>query len=113
MQTITNDRDFRIGYEIMGMMREAVAKDGDAEQRKTRLMALKRNLRRYSHEEKVSKILADYFGEAIADYDLDKLRAFIAASFEIRSANTTLTKIVDDAEYIQRRSYFEAKGVLR
>ena len=48
----------------------------------------------------------------ITDYDLDKLRAFIAASFEIRSANTTLTKIVDDAEYIQRRSYFEAKGVL-
>ena len=64
------------------------------------------------HTETVSKILADYFGEAIKDYDLEKLKNFISSSFEIESDNTSVAKIVRDMDYLQLRSYQVARGWL-
>lgn len=61
------------------------------------------------HEDTVIRILEDFFGESIVDYDTEKLKNFIISSFEIRSDNSTVFSIAKDAEYIQRAIYFHTK----
>ena len=52
MNKITNDRDFRIGYEILHWVTERMAEDGgDTESRRERVIELKRNLRQYAHRD--------------------------------------------------------------
>lgn len=52
MNKITNDRDFRIGYEILQWVNERMAEDGgDTERRRERVIELKRNLRQYAHRD--------------------------------------------------------------
>lgn len=52
MNKITNDRDFRIGYEILHWATERVAEaGGDTEGRRERVIELKRNLRQYAHRD--------------------------------------------------------------
>lgn len=54
------------------------------------------------HEETVIQILTNYFGKSIEDFTPDDLKRFIIASFEIRSDNSSVRSIADDAEFIQR-----------
>lgn len=54
------------------------------------------------HEETVIQILTNYFGKSIEDFTTDDLKRFIIASFEIRSDNSSVRSIADDAEFIQR-----------
>ena len=50
MMKISNDRDFRIGYEILSWVNERLAEDdGNTESRKERIIELKRNLRQYAN----------------------------------------------------------------
>ena len=50
MYTICNEREFRIGYEILHDILERLAeKGGDTERRRERVIELKRNLRQYAH----------------------------------------------------------------
>lgn len=52
MMTIQNDRDFRIGWEILVDVLERVGKEsGNTHRRRKRIVELKRNLRRYAHRE--------------------------------------------------------------
>ena len=52
MNKITNDRDFRIGYEILQWVNERMAEDGgDTERRREHVIELKRNLRQYAHRD--------------------------------------------------------------
>ena len=51
MQTIKNDRDFRVGYELLSMMTEAIAQDGMTIERYRRITSLKRNLRQYANRD--------------------------------------------------------------
>ena len=63
MNPITNDRDFRIGYEILLCVTERMAEDGGStHSRRKRVVELKRNLRRYAHRETGSerRIVKDY-----------------------------------------------------
>lgn len=54
------------------------------------------------HEETVIQILVNFFGKSIEDFTPDDLKRFIIASFEIRSDNSSVRSIADDAEFIQR-----------
>lgn len=54
------------------------------------------------HEETVIQILTNFFGKSIEDFTPDDLKRFIIASFEIRSDNSSVRSIADDAEFIQR-----------
>ncbi len=51
MQHITNDRDYRIGYEVLGIMQKTIAVDGSNHGRRKALVDLKRNLRQYAHRD--------------------------------------------------------------
>ena len=52
MNKITNDRDFRIGYEILHGIAERMAEaGGNTESRAERIAELKRNLRQYAHHD--------------------------------------------------------------
>ena len=52
MNKTTNDRDFRIGYEILQWVNERLSEDGgDTERRRERAIELKRNLRQYAHRD--------------------------------------------------------------
>lgn len=62
------------------------------------------------HEDTVIKILADFFGKSIIDYDTEKLRRFITNSFEIRSDNSTVSSIANDADFIQRSVYMKSRN---
>lgn len=62
------------------------------------------------HEDTVIKILKDFFGKSIVDYDTEKLKRFIINSFEIRSDNTTVSSIAKDADFIQRSVYRESRN---
>lgn len=61
------------------------------------------------HEDTVIRILQDFFGKSIIDYDTEKLKRFITNSFEIRSDNTTVSSIVKDVDYIQRSVYMKSR----
>ena len=52
MYIITNDREFRTGYEILHWVHERMAEaGGNTESRRARLIELKRNLRQYAHRD--------------------------------------------------------------
>lgn len=52
MNKITNDRDFRVGYEILYWATERMAEDGgNTPARRKYVVELKRNLRQYAHRE--------------------------------------------------------------
>lgn len=61
------------------------------------------------HEETVIRILTDFFGKSIADYEVDKLKRFVINSFEIHSDNTSISSIINDLEYIQRTVYWRSR----
>lgn len=44
----------------------------------------------------------DFLLENVVDFTPDDLKRFIIASFEIRSDNSSVRSIADDAEFIQR-----------
>lgn len=51
MMRISDDHDFRIGYEILRLMNERMAEYGsNAESCKSRVIELKRNLRQYANQ---------------------------------------------------------------
>lgn len=58
------------------------------------------------HEETIIEILTAFFGKSIAGYSLDALKRFILRSFEIRSDNSSVRSIAEDADYIQQVAYF-------
>lgn len=53
------------------------------------------------HQETVCHVCMDYFKDC-DDIDLDYLRRFILNNFEIKSSNSTLSAIAEDAAYIAR-----------
>ena len=59
------------------------------------------------HEDTVIKILQDFFGSEIIDYDSEKLKRFIIMNFEIKSDNSSIDTIVADIDYIKRCIYFK------
>ena len=66
MIPIQNDRDFRIGYEILTEVMERVNEDGgNTHKRRKRIVELKRGLRRYAHRE------TGYDRRIIREYGID------------------------------------------
>lgn len=57
------------------------------------------------HEDMVIQILVDFFGKSIMDFKTEQLRQFIINSFEIRSQNSSMRVIANDAAYIQKEVY--------
>ena len=58
------------------------------------------------HEETIIDILTAFFGKSIGDYSLCALKQFILNSFEIKSDNSSVRSIAEDAEFIQQTAYF-------
>ena len=58
------------------------------------------------HEETIIDILTTFFGKSIWDYSLCALKQFILNSFEIKSDNSSVRSIAEDAEFIQQTAYF-------
>lgn len=53
------------------------------------------------HEDKVKELLIDFFDD-VDDYDYDAFRRFLRENFEIKSENTDIDKIVNDAAFLRR-----------
>ena len=51
MYAITNDIDFRVGYALQDAVQRAIAVEGSTRIRRKEMVAIKRELRRYSHRD--------------------------------------------------------------
>lgn len=89
MNPIMNDKDFRIGYEILHCVTERMAENGgNTHSRRKRVAELKRNLRRYAHRE------IGYERRIVKDYGID---GFVA-----------LERLPDDFKSVEEaRQFFE------
>lgn len=63
------------------------------------------------HANCITQICCDFFKDfSKNDLDLDYLRRFILDNFEIKSDNTTVERVSDDADYIAREIFIQRRN---
>ena len=105
MNPIMNDRDFRIGYEILLYAKERMAEDGgNTHTRRKRVADLKRNLRRYAHRE------TGYERRIVKDYGIDGFVALERLPDDFKDMDQAREFFKEFMTYHYRPSMYDCTG---
>ena len=105
MNPITNDRDYRVGYEILSILTSADRKrSGDPKKLEQHITETKRNLRRYAHRE------IDYNQRIIHDDGMDGYVAVVRLPDDIRDLDEAKRFFEEFMTFHYRPSAYDCTG---
>ena len=114
MIQIKNDRDFRIGYEILHDVYERLTEaGGDTESRRARVIELKRNLRQYANRDNSTVDVGMGFmceRRIVKDYGMDGYVELVSVPLVFEAESEVREFFKDFLEIHYRPSAYDCTG---